>query len=73
MDIIVRVFINLERETMNQAQIYTNTQDEQAKANAKRNFHSLLVQVKMMVRIIHHFTVQRYAHLEVEPQTIQLI
>ena len=67
MDIVVRVFINLERETMNQAQIYTNTEDEQAKANAKRNFSNLLVQMKMMVRIIHHFTVQRYVRLEVEP------
>ena len=70
MDIVVRVFINLERETMNQAQIYTNTEDEQAKANAKRNFSNLLVQMKMMVRIIHHFTVQRYVQLEVEPSTI---
>ena len=67
MDIIVRVFINLEKETMNQAQIFKNTQDEEVKDRTKRNFHSLILQVKMMVRIIHHFTVTRYVHLEVEP------
>ena len=51
---------------MKAARTYMNSENKDAKKLAKSAFERGVAEFETLLRVINHFTVQRYVHMEVE-------
>ena len=68
------MFIHIEKETKAAAMRVGDASErgEESKED-KAIFQKNLMELEMMLRVVNHFMVQRYVHMEVEPSTIEVI